>query len=295
MLQIQNKQKGILSLIILSLLFASMGIFARYLVVFSVLQQVYLRVGVALLLGYIIFHKDISFSKIKRIQTREWILLFLRSLFLYGLAVTFLTVAFIFAKYGNTTFIGSMPFTAFFGIILLKERFSLGKTLFIILAFLGAALIGVRSFSDIFLWGKGETFALISTVCFSLSYIARRWHSSLLNDKEITLLIFFISVVILFLTSIIAGQGLPVKGWSPFLLLIVVLAGFFNIFTLYLTNYGFKRVETVLASNILALESVFGVIIGFLFYAEVLSVKEFIGGIAILVSVIGMNYLHRKT
>lgn len=55
-----NRQKGILALVLLSLVFASMGLFVRYLnTEFTLLQQVYLRVLAAFILGLFIFRKDI--------------------------------------------------------------------------------------------------------------------------------------------------------------------------------------------------------------------------------------------
>jgi drug/metabolite transporter (DMT)-like permease len=50
----------------------------------------------------------------------------------------------------------------------------------------------------------------------------------------------------------------------------------------------------VLASNILTLESVFALILAFIFYKELPTMKELIGGIIILGSVIGMNQLKEK-
>jgi drug/metabolite transporter (DMT)-like permease len=74
----------------------------------------------------------------------------------------------------------------------------------------------------------------------------------------------------------------------------VLLAGLFNVISLYLTNFAFQRVQTTLASNILALESLFGILIGFLIYSEILSLKEFVGGAVIIVSAILMNNLHKN-
>lgn len=71
----------------------------------------------------------------------------------------------------------------------------------------------------------------------------------------------------------------------------VVGAGIFNIMNVFLTNYGFQKVEAVLASNLLTLESVFAIVLGFLFYKEVPIAKELVGGIIIALSVIGMNKL----
>ena len=71
----------------------------------------------------------------------------------------------------------------------------------------------------------------------------------------------------------------------------VVLTGFFNAINIYLINYGFRHVKAVLASNILTLESVFALILAFIFYRELPTLKEFLGGVLIIGSVVQMNRL----
>ena len=67
-----------------------------------------------------------------------------------------------------------------------------------------------------------------------------------------------------------------------------------NVFNTYLTNYGFQKIEAVLASNILTLEALFAVILGFVFYREVPLIKDLFGGVVIISAVIAMNKLEAK-
>lgn len=128
-------------------------------------------------------------------------------------------------------------------------------------------------------------------IFFSLSYISRKWHAKILNNYEITTAIFFLALLLLVSASLILGEGLQLNNWNLPLILVVFGAGVFNLANLLLTNYGFARVKAVLASNILALESVFAILIGFLFFRELSNLKEIIGGVLILFSVIQMNKL----
>ncbi len=283
-------QKGVLSLILLSLVFASMGLFARYLSTgFVLLQQVYLRVLAAFILGLIFFWKDLNFKKLKLISAKEWWLLIFRSATMYLFGVTLFTQAIILTKYSNVSFIGALPMVAVLGIVLLKEKITIKKLILIISAFVGVVLIAVRDYSNIFSWGNGELIALISTIAFALSYIGRKWHTNLLNNKEITILTFFISFIMIFVTSIVMGQGIPSTGWNWGLFIAVLGAGLFNVINMLLTNFGFQKVEAILASNILTLESVFAIVLGFIFYKETPIAKELIGGFVITLSVLGMN------
>lgn len=291
-MKLNEKQKGVAALILLALFFASMGIFARYMEMsFTLFQQVYLRITAAFLLTLVIFRKKINPEKLLKVPGKDWLILLLRSLTMYVFGVSLFTYGIINTKYSNVSFISALPLTAVFGFILLREKLTLKKVLYVLLAFLGVVFISVPDFNNVFLWGRGEFMTLISVVFFSLSYIARKWQSKALNNYEITAVIFAISMAIVFITSISLGEGLPLGNWSYFLLAIVVGAGLFNVGNLLLTNYGFERVEAVLASNILALESLFAIAIGFIFFRETPVIRELIGGTLILASVIKMNQL----
>lgn len=288
-----EKNKGIIALIILSVVFASMGVFVRFLQTdFTILQQTYLRVFAAFILGLIIFYKDLNFKKIKLISIREWMILMLRSISLYVVGVTLLSQAYITTKYSNVSFIGSLPIVGLFGFILLKEKVSLSKILYILLGFVGVVLISIQGYSHFFSWGTGELLALVASFAFAISYIARKWQDNLLNNKEIAVIIFFIAGILLFTTSLILGEGLLTKSsFSEFIIPVIIIAGLFNVANLFLTNYGFQKVGAVLAGNLLMLEMVFAVVLGFIFYMEVPTIKELLGGLLIILSVYKINKL----
>ncbi|OGK35713.1 hypothetical protein A3F60_00910 [Candidatus Roizmanbacteria bacterium RIFCSPHIGHO2_12_FULL_39_8] len=106
----------------------------------------------------------------------------------------------------------------------------------------------------------------------------------------------FIGFVILFGLSLINAELIPVFPINGGLLFIVALflLSFINTIDGLLINFGFKHVPPVLASNILTLESVFALGLAFIFYREIPLVKECIGGILIIGSVIQMNKLEEK-
>lgn len=285
-----DRQKGVLALILLAAVYVSMGLFARYLNTgFLVFQQVYLRVFAAFFLGLICFNKDLDFSKLKKISKKEWSFLIFRAAAIYLFGVTLFTKSINIAKFGNVSFIQSIPITPIFAVILLKERLTWKKLLYILTAFLGVILIAVKDYSQFLVWGKGEFISLISTFFFAAGYTTRKLHSQLLNNKEITQITFFLSFFMLFAVSLFKGDGLPTAHWHPGLLLVVLGAGLFNVINNFLQNYGFQKVEAILAGNILTLQPVFAVILGLLFYREFPNLQEWLGGVTIILSVIGMN------
>ena len=294
-MKLSRHSEGVGALVLLAFVFASMGLFARYLSTgFLLFQQVYLRMLAAFVVGYIVFRRHIDLSKVRKLTQKDWTIIILRAVSYSLFGIILFTQAIITTKYSNVSFISSLPMTAVLGFILLREKFSFKKLCFVLFALIGVLFISVKDYSNVFDWGRGEVLTLISTVFFSLSYIARKWQSELLTNRELTVINFFVAFLVVFIVSIVKGDGLPIVGWHWGLVLAVIGAGIFNIINVFLTNYGFQKVEAVLASNILTLEAFFAVILGFVFYREVPLTKELIGGLVIIASVIGMNKLEAK-
>ncbi|TSC87309.1 MAG: Membrane protein [Microgenomates group bacterium Gr01-1014_16] len=292
---LSDHNKGVIVLVWLAFIYAIMGIFVRYLnTSFAIFQQIYLRMFAAFLMSLIFFNKSLDLSKLRRITLKEWSLLTLRSISFYILGVNLFTRALLLTKYSNVSFIGSLPLTAFFGFLLFKEKLTIKKVLLIILAFGGVMLISAQDYSNLLSWVKGDFYALISAVFFSFAYVTRKWHSNLLTNKEITSLILLIGSIILFLASILAGESLPSSGWSLGIIIAVLASGFFNVLNNFLSQYGFQKVEAVHASNILTLESAFAVLIGLIVFSETPALKEILGGLLIVASVILMNKVEAK-
>ncbi|HYK08060.1 MAG TPA: DMT family transporter [Candidatus Eisenbacteria bacterium] len=293
MSKIIEREKGIIALIFVSLFFASMGIFARYLQFdFTILQQTYLRVIAAFFLSIIFFYKDLHFQKFIQLSYREWVLLLFRAITWYVIGVTFLSQAFITTVYSNVAFIESLPLTAFFGFLLLREKITFRKLIYVAIGFLGVVVIAVKDYSHLFTWGHGELFALVSTIAFAINYVSRKWQGETLNNKEIAIGMFFISGILLVATSFFFHESLPrIESFSPFIGIILILAGAFNVMNVVLINFGFQKVEAVIAGNILMLEVLFALAIGFLFFGEIPQVKDIAGGILILFSAYMINTL----
>lgn len=64
--------------------------------------------------------------------------------------------------------------------------------------------------------------------------------------------------------------------------------------SIFLTNYGFANVSPVPGNNILNLEAAFGILFGYLFYREISTIMELVGGVIIIISVIKMNQLDKN-
>lgn len=284
--------RGIGALVILSIAAATTGVISRYLILyFTVFQQLYLRCIVAFILVYIIFNRSIDFRKLKKISHREWTLIIFRATanLVFG-AVLWVKGATI-AKLANVGFIDALPITATLSFIFSLEKFSPRKIFLIILSMIGVIIITVKDFSGLGSLGVGELFVLTSGFFFAIRNISRRCHTKLLNDAEISLLMFFFGGLMLFVMSLVAREPVNPSVFNLFPAILIILGGLFMGANIFLTNFGFNLVPAAVAANVVNMEIIFTMFFGFFFYGEISTVREFIGGALIVISVI---FLSRK-
>jgi len=287
-----NHTKGVIALVFLTLVFASMGVFARYLSAnLGLFQQVYSRLFLAFLFSVAAFWKYIRWQKVISIPLREWGVLFIRSVFQHLLGVVLVTAAVLHTKLGIVSLIQTLPLVSILAVIFLKERLTATKIWLILLASLGVFVITIHGSSDVGGFSSGDVYAVLAAIAFSFGYISRHWHKADLNNQEITMTMFFLSTVTIFIVSLIAGEGIPsLHDYShQAIILALIGSGVFNVLNLFLSNYGFEHVKAVLAGNILTLEAVFGILLGYVLYSETVTIPETIGGLLIIASVIMMN------
>lgn len=282
--------KGFFAIILVALFSVLIGVFTRYLnSYYTLFQQIYLRIFIAFILGFFIFGKSLHFEKLRKLSHKEWLLLLTRAAAGFAVGAPLWVAGFASAKLSNASFIDSIPMTAVMGFILLREKITVRKIFFLIMAFTGVVIISVPDLMQIAEWGKGELLIFISAIFFSFRSITRKFHSTLLNDQEIAQMLHFLGFSIVFLLSLVFREGLPLSEWRWQILAATILAALLNVGIMYFMNYGYARIEASLAANTSQLESAFGIALGFILYQEIPTVKTLIGGILIVASVILMN------
>jgi len=288
--------KGVLAIIGLTATIAMANVLARYLDTgLTVLQQVYLRVLIALVLALLIFHGSLRWKKIVKLPLKEWLLLAFRGLTGYAIGVVLITQAVTMTTIGNVTFIAALPLVPLFGMLLLGEKATWWKFMFIAGSVFGVALLATNNPSDLFAWNAGDLVAVIATVGLALNYVARKWHGPTLNNQEITTLTFVFGAGFVVLLSLAFGEGAPpLADMSWLLWLALFAAGATSLAKLFLTNYGFQNIDAVRGGNLLTLEGAWGLLFGLLFYVEVPTWHGVIGGLVIVACVIGMNTIMRR-
>jgi drug/metabolite transporter (DMT)-like permease len=288
---------GVSALFVLAAIYGLTAVLARYLGHgVGVFEQWYLRYGAAVILALIIFWRRITLTKFLHLSGREWALLLGRAVVGSTIAVALYTLAAQHAKIGTVAFMQEIPSIAIFGVILFHEKLTGPKLVLILLSFLGAAITAVESFHDLSLLNIGAIYSAISGALFALVLVTRRWHSDALNNQEIAIGLMAIGCVVDYVLALFTSHRafIPLNHFKPAFIFVLLAAGVLSVAINFLANYGFERVDAILAGNILSLEEVFGPIFGYIFYRETLKGHEIIGGLIILLSVICMNQLGRR-
>lgn len=290
----REKTKGVLALLGIAFVWSLMAMLPRYLSTsLPLFQQVYLRFVMAALLIALVFSKQIKWALLASGSIKDYWPIFLRTLFYYYLGVTLYTQAVIVTKISNASFIGALPLMAILGFILFKEKVTAGKVGLIILSFIGALIISVQDYSQAFVFGWGELVALASAFFCSLGMLARKWETKKFNNASSSFLVMVLASLMVFITSLLVGEGLPSRVPNG-TIAALFLGGLFNTALVNLMTFGMRRVEGVLASNLLQLEVPLTVILALFFYREIPAVKDLFGGGLIFTAAYWMNRLEAK-
>lgn len=285
-----ERYKGVLAVVGLAIVYGIMPLLPRYLSVsFDLLPQVYLRLVIAAALCVFFFRGHLHFEKLRTLPRREWGLLALRAALYYLLGVVLYTQAILITKITNVLLIDMIPLTAIFGFILLKEPFSFKKAGLIALSVGGVCIVGMRDTSSLLTFGMGEAVALLSAAFMALAFISRRWHSNILNDREIATYTLFFAALMVFVVSLMQGDPLPTSGWGIGPAVVLLIGGILNVLISFFLNYGLSRVDSVLTGNILTTQIAFAAFFAYIAFGEVPLQHEIVGGLVIVVAAIALD------
>ncbi len=284
--------RGIAALVVLAAAFGIMAVIARYLGNgLGLFEQWYLRYAVAFAVSLVVFWRKITLTKFLKLSRREWLVLLFRVVTGQVIGLGLFTLAAERAEVGIVSFMQVLPVLPLLGVMLFRERLTWQKSVLTLLSFVGAALVVVTSLHSLTHLNEGALLSLVSAVFYSAMLVTRKWHDGTLNNREITVAMLGFSCLSAYVLSVIFDHRwtIPSSHWNMHFVLVVAAAGALSVPVNLLISYGFEKVSAVVAGNILTLEEVFGVLFGYLFYREILSLREIIGGLIILFSVVLMN------
>lgn len=289
---------GIAALFVLVLIYGITPVMARF---FSshlgVYEQWYLRFFVAACVMALFFRKNIRFRKLLTHSRYEIWLAVVRGALGLGVGAILYALSTKYTTIGSVTAMQIVPFTAVFGVVLLRERLGFSRALLIGVSFVGAFLVAVQDIANL-RFGFGELLSLISGAFFSLSFVLRRKQTGEMNNYELAFMATLVGMCINYLMAVITtGHFLPTQvGGSVGLMFwcLLLTAGVLSAAMNMLSNYGFEQVRATTASIIMNMELVFGVVLGYLVYREVLTVRQTVGALVILLASSIAAYLEAK-
>ncbi len=289
-----TKSKAVISLAIVAFGYVLLNIAARLMNEgLEPMTQVYLRIGIGFVLSLLIFKKKLSWKNIYSTSKKDWLILGIMGTVAYSIAVYFITIGAIKASLLNVSIIYSTIgfFVYFYSLLFLKSKFD-PKSLFLVFTtFIGLVFISGKSFvPKLDGFGIGEIYVLVSAALMGGFSIGRKLLSKQLNNQEITTVVMLIAFISGLLIAIVKGESFPtVAAFTVPVIVGLLIGAVLNILVNYLENYAFEHIDVVLGNQILLIESLFSLVIGVLFYKEIISFPEVVGALTILISVYWSN------
>lgn len=288
-----NKTKGFLSLLSAGFFFGFFGVLVRLLDgQLSNYQQIFFRSVVGSFLALIIiviFKRKISFKNISPVN----LILFAVSL---PLTIIFYTLSILKTKIilaVATLYLGSILFSLISGILFFKEKLTFKKSIAIISSIVALYFFTIPfSFKNI---NIGLALGVLSGFMDALSNTFKK-HLGGKVDRFFLILIQMVGTLIVSLILMFYTKTLLFSNLSPFTLSIGILFGFFLIVNNYLMLVGFHNFDLNLGTIVLSSELLFASIFGYLFYKEIPTFNELIGGglIAFSIIVAHLNFKKNK-
>jgi drug/metabolite transporter (DMT)-like permease len=290
----KKKQIAILVTVVEALLFVILSVTVRMMgKSFSIPQQMFIRLLGAFLLSVIIFYPKINRINITKITSKEWFIYVLRSFIYYGLGVTLITYALLHTTLGVVSFASSLPIMGLLGYLYFKEKFDLKIIPVILFSVIGLGLLSRFNFTD-FRPNMGMLAALASLVLFDTAFLMVRLHNKKYSNYQNTVIVLAFSWIIPLLTLIYQHKNIWPSSVSVEAYIGLFVSIVLNIANLFLLNFIFTNLKAFLAGNILLLEGVFALIIGYIFFNEKVDLIQMIGVLIILSSAVGVAYLEEK-
>lgn len=293
---IYTKHLSIIFLIFVAAAYTLLSVGSRLLAEgFQPMTQVYMRIAIATIALILMFRKNLRWIRIRTIPIRDvWILLTMGTIG-YSIAVYFATLGALNAKLVNVAIIfASVPFFSYlYAFIFLKKPFDIKLTALLSISLIGIGFVATKSFiPKLEAFGIGEWFTLIATATMAWFFVGRKLLSKHLNTQEITVVVMAIAAISGWILALMRHETFSLSAFTNMhVLLSLLIGGLMNVIVNPIEIYAFDHLDAVFGSQILLLENVFALIIGYLVYAETISLPEVIGGLIIVACVYIANRL----
>jgi drug/metabolite transporter (DMT)-like permease len=285
-LKIGYPKSGIVLLMLAEFCFASATVFAKYVTNTSSIPSieiVFFRVSIGTVVAALYMWKTHTSFRPKKIK-----LVIARAVFSFSALVTF----FYAVEHSSVTNGNMLNMTYPVFIFMLAPLFRLEKmhklsVIFLIVAMTGIYLVVFPDFSNI---NIGDVVGLFSGILAAFAIITL----SVAREYDATVLIVFYLMAIGTLCNAFMMAPVfvaPKLNEYPFLL----GSGIMGVIGQVLLTMGYKNVSAKAGSMVSSSRIVFAALMGFFFFSEALGPRIISGGLLIIVSIIGVSFLQKKT
>lgn len=290
----KTKTFPLLVCIYLAFQFSTMGIWVRMMKEsFTTGQQVFARLFIACLIAVALFKKQFSKTLIQNLSAKDWSIYITRSFLNYGVGVMMFTVAINSTDIATVSFVSHLPIMGILGWLLFREKVKIKALPFVLISVIGLLLIANVDMSN-FVLSKAIITILIANVGFNISYLMVRFHKKEMNTYQHTTIILCFSWIIPLIYMFTQGDTLIPDSITLKASIGLLLSSTLNVLGLFLVAYVFTNLKAYVAGNVLLLDGVFAVLIGYIVYNESYNSKQFIGAAIIILCAIAISRIDSK-
>ncbi len=285
---------AIAAIILVSLVYVILSMVSRILEPgFGDYTQVYVRISIGTVVALILIRRHITWSNFTRLKLKDWLGITLMGVVGYGLVVAALTIGVLNTTLINTSIIyATVPvFVYLFSVVLLKRKPELVKIVLVLISLWGVGIISSNSLiPQLEGINRGDWWVLFGAACGALFVIGRKLVSDTLNNRELAVIVMAFAAVTTFVLAMINGERIDLHAFGvPSIIFGLAIGSLLNIVATSLENFGFKILDETFAAQLLMFESVFALVLGRLFYAEVISITQMLGMLIVSASLLLMN------
>jgi len=290
-------KKGTLPIIIAvfqALSFVLMGVWARMMSEsFTTLQQVFWRFVFAAIVAWLVFGRKFSKKVFRELSKKDWFIYAIRAGLNYGVGVLLFTVAVLHTKLSVVSFVSSLPILGLLAWIMFREKYDKNAIPLVALSVIGLALVAGITFTGLSI-GLGATAAILSMIGFDVSFLMVRYHNKKLTNFHNTTLMLSFAWIIPLIILLIQHQSFIPHHINNVAIFGLIASVILNITQLYMLNYIFTHLKAYVAGNILLVEGIFAIIIGYLFYSETITIEETVGAAIIILCAVFISRISTK-
>ena len=282
-----------LKLIIVMLLWGSIGLFTRYIEISPILLA-FLRALIALPILFV-FYKS---QKQKYEYSTKTLMPFILSGMTIGLAWVSLFAAFKNTSISIAVLVYNMcpVYVLILAPVVLKEQLGKIQRITALVAFLGLFSIvsSAINATDFNIVGLG--FGLTSGVLYAVVVLINRKTKTEFDTSTISFIQILSAAIVLLPFVILEGQIMSVFKLDIISIALIIILGIVHTgFAYYLYFSTYKKLTAITIVSYSYLEPVFSIVLSVIFLSEVLSTNQIIGGILILGSTYISEYTKNKT